>query len=472
MKNFIVNELGVSTMNYTTKPNFKDVRYNTKENVSISEWVQFIRSGYSFTHSFHVSAKYGNKEKTLNNFKQTNFIWFDFDDCIDNINSIYQKLTYKPNIAYTTISNLQDGKLHRFRLVYVIDFIIKSNDSYKYHLNLLLNTIIDDLGKDYSKFIDRNCFNTSQQMFGSNIDSTIIINDNIYNSSLFNDINTNFKIYDYLNKNKCGKKLNNNILKKEKKILKQNDDITTSLSELIEILQSCDIKSFSPTLTNEHLAVFEKDAIYTNVLSQNIYKINFLYDINNKIRKVNKGHRNNMLYNWGITIRNINPLIVIEELTKSLYWLYINRCVRSDDFSMMQICTIAINVFKADLDEYTFLGKRKYLIAPEQKHLSRSDKSKALGVARRKTRDQTILENYDFGKSVKENAKDLGIAENTIRNCFNDNQVKSPNWEKYDRFVEIYTNNPNASIRRLAELTELSTKTIQAYIKKMKSDSY
>lgn len=469
MKNFIVDEIGVSTINYTTKPNFKNVRYNTRENLSMSEWVQLIRSGYSFTHSYHASAEYGNKEKTLANFKQTNFIWFDFDDCADSMNKVYQKLTYKPNVTYTTISNLQGEKLHRFRLVYIIDFIIQSNDSYKYYLNLLLNTIINDLTKDYLKYIDSNCFNTSQQMFGSNINSTIITSDNIYNSNSFNEINANFKIYDYLNKNRCGRKLNNNILKKEKKILKQNDDITTSLSELIEMLQSFDVKLFSPTLTNEHLARLETNTIYTNVIGQNIYKINFLYDINNKIRKVNRGHRNNMLFNWGITIRNIDPEIKIDELTKNLYWLYINRCVRSDDFNMLQVCTIAMSVFKADLQEYSFLGKRKYLIDPEQKHLSRSDKSKALGVARRRTRDLNILENYDFGKPVKENAKDLEISENTIRNSFKDNDIKIPNQEKYDKFVEVYTRNPNASIRRLAILTNLSTKTIQRYIKKFKS---
>lgn len=471
MENFIVNELGVSTLNYTTKPNFKNVRYKIRENLSVSEWVQLIRSGYSFTHSFHVSAEYGNKEKTIANFKQTNFIWFDFDNCIDSINNVYQKLTFKPNIAYTTISNLQNGKLHRFRLIYLIDFTINSNDSYKYYLNLLLNTIINDLGNEYLKYIDKNCFNTSQQMFGSNSNSTIITNNNIYNSNLFEEINTSYIIYDYLNKYRCGKKLNNK-LKKEKKILRQNEVVTTSLSELIKVLQSFDVKSFYPTLTNEHLAMYDNDAIYTNVSNQSIYKINFLYDINNKIRKVNKGYRNNMLFNWGITIRNINPQIEIKELVKNLYWLYINRCVRSDDFNILQICTIAISVFKADLEEFTFLGKRKYLIDPDQKHISRADKSKALGKARRKTRDQNILENYDFRKSVKDNAKDLGVSENTIRNCLNDNEIKTPNQEKFDNFVMVYNNNPNASIRRLAELTNLSTKTIQGYIKKMKSGGY
>lgn len=466
--NFKITKLGVSTINYTTKPNFKDVKYKTLENVSIDDWIRLIRSGHSFTHSFHVTGEYGNKEKTIDNFKQTNYIWFDFDDCVDSVNNIYQKLDYKPNLAYTTISNLEDGKLNRFRLIYFVDFTIKSNNHYKYYLNLLLNTIINDLGKDYLKYIDSNCFNTSQQMFGSNLEATIITNDKIYNPNLFKEINSKNVINNYLNKNSCGKKCNNNILKKEKKILKQNEEATTDLSQLIELLQAFDIKSFIPTLSNEHFARLETSTTYTNVTKQDIYKINFLYDVNNKVRKVGKGYRNSMLFNWGITIRNINTQITIKELTKNLYWLYVNCCVKSDDFNIVQVCTIAMSVFKVDLNDYIDLGKRKYLINPEQKHLSRSDKSKALGKARRKTRDLNVLGNYDFGKSIKENAMYLEISENTIRACFEDNQIITPNQEKYNRFVEVYTNNPNVSIRKLAILTNLSTKTIQGYIKKFK----
>lgn len=118
------------------------------------------------------------------------------------------------------------------------------------------------------------------------------------------------------------------------------------------------------------------------------------------------------------------------------------------------------------MSQYDNLGKRKYLIAPEQKYLSRPEKSKALGKARRKTRDSTILGSYDFTKTVKENAKELGVSENTIRNSLKDNDLKTSNQEKYDRFVKVYMDNPNATIRGLAKLTGLSDKTIQAYRKR------
>lgn len=466
MESFRINELGVSIINYTTKPIFKNVRYGIRKNISCEDMVGLIRQGYSFSHSFHVHGEYGNKEKTINNFKQTNFIWFDFDDSIDSLDSIYQKLTFKPNISYTTISNLQDGKLNRFRLVYLVDFIIDSNESYKYYLNLLLNTIFIDLGNDYLNYIDNNCFNVSQQMFGSGMTATIITNDKIYNINSFQYIIDNYNIITLLNKGKCSKKLRSNILERERGTLKLNEQITTPISDLITLLGSFDIQTFRPTLTNESFAVLNQNDVYTNVSDQGIYKINFLFDIDNRIRKVKKGHRNNMLFNWGITIRNIKPEITLEELAQNIYWLYITKCEKSDDWNVSRICTVAISVYKSDMSQYDNLGKRKYLIAPEQKHLSRPEKSKALGKARRKTRDSNILGSYDFTKTVKENAKELGISENTVRSSLKDNNIKTSNQEKYDRFVKIFMDNPNATIRGLVKLTGLSDKTIQVYRKR------
>lgn len=462
--NFI--KLGVSTKGYTTKPNFKYVRYCTKENVSIDEMVKLIQDGYSFSHVFCVNKEYGNSEKIITNFKQTNYIWFDFDDCVDSLNSIYQKLTYKPNLSYTTISNNQEGKSNRFRIMYILDFKINSNDSYKYYLNILLNTIIKDLGKEYLKYIDNKCFNVSLHMFGSNSNSTIITNNTIYNKSIFNDIINSYTIDNLLNKGKCSKKLKSNNLKKGRKILKQTEEITTPVSELIELLKSTDIRTYQPILSNEHLAILDND-IYTDVSEQNIYKITALYNKNNKIQKVKNGHRNNMLFIWAITIRNISPNISIEDLVRHIYWLYTFRCERSNDFDMYQVCTIAINAYKSDLNDYRELGKRKYLINPNNKDLSRVDKAKALGKARKKTRDNNILPNYDFNKSLKENAIELGVSENTIRNCLNDNGIKTPNQTRYDKFIEIYNDNPNISIRQFVKLLGLSDKTVQKYKKKL-----
>jgi transposase len=133
---------------------------------------------------------------------------------------------------------------------------------------------------------------------------------------------------------------------------------------------------------------------------------------------------------------------------------------------MLQVCNAAISVFKTDMEDLKDLGKRKYLINPDYKDLSRADKFKELGKARRKTRDNNILPYYDCNKSVKDNAKELEVSKNTIRNCLNDNNIKTTNQEKFDRFIVIYGNCPDASVRQLIKLTELSDKTVQKYKKK------
>jgi len=461
-------ELGVSKQRYTEKPQFLYVRFNIKKNVNKDEMIDLIKEGYSICHSFNVNGEFGNSQKTINNFKQTNFLWFDFDDCIDDVSSIYQKLSLKPNITYTTLSNMKEGKLNRFRLIYYTDFLIYTNDDYKYYLNILLNTIKKDLGKSYLKYIDDNCFNVSQQMLGSDRDSFIISDyDNVYNKNIFENIINNNEI-EYL-LNQCGdssKKCKSNSLRKERKILKENVEITTSKSELIELLNSTDIRQYQPILSNEHTAILNNEDVYTNVTEQDIYKINSLYNKNNKILKVKIGHRNKMLFSWGITVKNINPNITLQELAKSLYWLFNYRCEKSDDFDLLQICNIAISIFKTNMADFKKLGKRKYLIHPDYKELSRADKCKELGKAKKKTRDNNILPFYDFNKTPKENATELGFSENTIRNSLKDNKINTPNQEKYNRFIEIYENNSDASIRQLVKLTNLSDKTVQSYKRK------
>ena len=54
-------------------------------------------------------------------------------------------LTYKPNLAYTTMSNNIEGKGYRFRFIYLTNFTIQSNDEYIFFLNLLINSITNDI---------------------------------------------------------------------------------------------------------------------------------------------------------------------------------------------------------------------------------------------------------------------------------------------------------------------------------------
>jgi len=98
--------------------------------------------------------------------------------------------------------------------------------------------------------------------------------------------------------------------------------------------------------------------------------------------------------------------------------------------------------------------------------LSKAEKMKELGIAKRKTRDEKILPNYDASISVKENADYLGYSTSTIYKCLNDNGALKRNDNKYKNFVMIYEDNPESrSIRKLAKLSNLSKSTVQKYLK-------
>lgn len=466
-----IKEIGISKERYSEKPTseiFSKMKFNIKENVSNEELTKLIKQGFCFTHSFRFK-EFSIKHKTYGNFKQTNYIWFDFDNCPYNIYKVFNTLKYTPNIAYTTFSNMEENKSNRFRLIYITDFKIITNDNYQYYLNLLLNTILEDLGKECYQSIDNQCFNVSQLMLGTYDKANIINNDNmIYNKNIFNTIineyNINYSLFE--ESNKCGKKSKSNKLKKEKNILKQNVEITTSLSELVSILKNTDIRKFKPTLSNEDKAILDENQVYSDVTEQDIFKVNSLYDKNNKLIKIGKGNRTKVLLSLGTIIKNINPLITIEELALNIYWLYSFRCQKSDDFTIMDICNIAISVYKTNDKNLKELGKRKFLINPEKKHLPRKEKAKELGLARKKKRDNNILPYFDFNKSIKENAKDLGVCENTIRNCLKDNNLNTTNQNMFYIFIELYGYCPDFSIRQLSKLLGKSTKTVQNYKKK------
>jgi hypothetical protein len=98
----------------------------------------------------------------------------------------------------------------------------------------------------------------------------------------------------------CSKNFNSSIEKREREI----KHIERNTTPLIELLQSFDMEGFVPILSNEYNATFDPNAVYTDVSEQDIYKINFIYTSEGKIRKVPKGHRNPMLFSWGINCNN------------------------------------------------------------------------------------------------------------------------------------------------------------------------
>ena len=451
--------LSVSTQSYSEKPsNFGSIRY-TNQTISFQQFIDYIQSGRCFCHTYNTSnSEFGVKDKTIGNFKQTSFLWLDCDNAPVGIEEAFDKLYVKPNIAYSTFSNGIKG--NRYRFIYLTDFLIKSNEEYQSYLGILLDSILINLGKDFLNCIDKCCLNVSQQMMGSHKDCIIRTFDR------FSLTKGAFSYFEERNE-KIGFKgkgfecihfpnLDNNIKVKEReRTMHGNQDLNTLIKRVSHIIE---LGCYSPKLSNIDEVVYNEEEVYTDVEDQEIYEVRLPYKGKEKVL-VKSGNRNKALYACGLKLMKIKPTILLEDLCAGLWWIYCRMCETSDDMKLIDICRIAIGCFnKENIDT----KKRKFVIHPEYKFLPREEKAKYLGLARRKKRDEKVLSNYDFSKTPKQNAEELGVSENTSQTVLKENDL-SLRQDKYRNFCEIYKANPNASVRKLAELCGIANTTVQRY---------
>ena len=151
-RNFTFN-MGVSTTRYEKKcTEWGKLRYQTVQ-LDIDGLEDYIRKGYCFTHTFKdVSAdgSFGCKEKTIKNFKSTNTVFLDIDNSSLTAQEFYTSVTPQPTLMYTTPSNVT-GVQNRFRLVYLYEQPILSNDTYKKEVQKIstgIGKIISDFSFD------------------------------------------------------------------------------------------------------------------------------------------------------------------------------------------------------------------------------------------------------------------------------------------------------------------------------------
>ena len=165
--------VSVSTTNYDGKCNeWGKLRYSTEE-VTIDSLADYITDGYCFTHTFkEVSADgtFGCTEKTIKNFKSSNTLFIDVNDSNVTAEDFFFTITPQPTILYTTPSNIT-GEKNRYRLVYLFEDLIFSNDVYR----CLVNSISNCIKQFYPDFVfDCTSINVSQQMGGNGSGSCLM----------------------------------------------------------------------------------------------------------------------------------------------------------------------------------------------------------------------------------------------------------------------------------------------------------
>lgn len=404
-------DLSVSLQSFDSKPNtYFGLTYEQKS-ITINQFLDLITAGHCFCYNFHTSKRiFGLNEKTIANFSSTSIIWIDIDDSEDNITTVCNKLRYKPNIAYTTFSNGIKG--NRFRFIYLLDFNIYNIDEYQDYIHVIYSSIKADI--DNNLFIDEKCLNVSQQFLGTNKNSIILLNNEYYyDIELLDRIKLEYKC------TKNSDSINSYNKEERERIITENNKIGTDKNDIIcKALEIYNTDDFQPILSNAGKFEHDISDVYSYVGDCDIYEIRRWYDVKKKMYcKVKEGNRNKMLFVFGLIKRNINPDIKIENLVAELYWMYNNYCEVTEDLKLIDIVNIALGVMNnRDLE----IGKKKYLLNPIYSFLPHSEKLKQVGVAKRKLRNSKVINNYDFNKSVKENAEIIGMSCDTIRAALKD----------------------------------------------------
>ena len=446
--------LGVSTTRYEKKCyEWKKLRYQTLS-VDIDALAEKIQQGYCFTHNFKqvdADGSFGCRKKTIANFKSTNTVFIDVDHAKTTATDFYATVTPKPTIFYTTPSHIE-GVDNRYRLIYVYSDLIESNDAYKKEVYKICGSI-SSLIPNFN--IDTSGLNASQQMGGNGTESCLLHKcNNIFNFDSFKD-------YEHCIPTTYKKKERNDICNRnaasceEKEIEIIDKEFERDFWELTDeesvyrLLNKykCKYPIYDTTQVNEDLPYIFLDKNYVEI-SRRYYVVKDENGNNRAIPvKIKEGNREKILFANALLRLRIDPKMLFENLLYAMvyerqYWID-----NSDgEFTNKILYKIAKGAF-IKREQYRGI---KSVTEGQKKRRERCNKNgfkvnpaycekysisvRAMAnIMRRDIANETILENYDFEKSVKENSrllKDNKIKPNSERRLY-----EFKKWCKENRII-------------------------------------
>jgi biotin operon repressor len=213
--------------------------------------------------------------------------------------------------------------------------------------------------------------------------------------------------------------------------------------------------------------ISDKNMIYHYVGNQNIYSLSTFM----KNGKVAVGKRHNTMKYHMFVIRNMYPNISISEMVSKLRWLVNLYYTNPFEITDEEIYRMSASVLKMGIKTET--GKRKYILNPDYKYLTKSEKIKSFQKCKSLHTKDTILSGVDLSKSYTELSKELGYSTATIKKYLKIegiDLVKLKAEEKFEMFKAIYSQPENQakSGRELARLTGISNSQINRYINQLK----
>lgn len=155
--------ISISTKGYKSKPTRIPTIEYVVRNMSIEDIASYIGNGHAISANFtdDESKRIIQKQRTLKNFKDICFVFFDLDDDVTmSLDELNEWLKLKPSICYTTYSHLQEGKGNRYRLLYFFDSPICNTALYKRLYENITNINSLKLNDNCGKNCVQNVFGT------------------------------------------------------------------------------------------------------------------------------------------------------------------------------------------------------------------------------------------------------------------------------------------------------------------------
>ena len=426
MSNDFTFNLGVSTTRYEKKCNeWGKLRYQTIS-VDINALAEKIQQGYCFTHNFKqvdADGSFGCKQKTIANFQSTNTVFLDIDGCNLSAQEFYTTVTPQPTILYTTPSNVT-GVENRFRLIYLYENSIFSNEDYKREVQKISACI----GSHISDFtFDSTSVNASQQMGGNGTkDCLLYKSDNIFNFNSFSDYENCSSIsYKKRERNDISNRNADGYEEKEIEIIDKEFERDfwelTDSESVYQLLNKykCKYPIYDATQVDENTPYinFEKDKYIEITRKYFIAKDEF--GRNRAIpEKIKQGNRERILFANALLRLKINPEMSFENLLFALvyerqYWIdnsdgeFTNRVlykIAKGAFIKRERYDGIKSVTKGQMKRRARYNKNGLKVNPAYCNKYGISVRAVANMMRRDIANETILENYDFAKSVKENS--------------------------------------------------------------------
>lgn len=421
--------LNVSTGCYPTKKPEKAcaIQYSP-QSLTLSDIEELQRQGKAFCYNFKDTDESGLvtvHEKTLNGFEYTNVVFFDIDKMPCTMEEYISNTEFKPSLAYTTISNVKDGR-YGYRLLYAFQEPLQSIEEFDtiYYAIAAANGFRQRIYEDGTKY-EFDYRRVNQQYYGGGEHSETYRTDLVYTVSDFSSFFEEGKaLKEQINptKKKTSKSkeaipFENNIGKEEKEQAYYSDLENPFYSDLFsmspkEFLIRYDIEGlevYNAALATE-LTLSEDGKYWIYPEDYQEIKRNWGKDDDGKrcVRKweIGSGRKKRLYVTAQIMKHNI-PDITKEELIYCLvrerYYFYVNTDNNLHNKVLIQIADSALS------HGFTLSPCKhpSYSINKDYWLHDNITSNTAKNIVRKELKEAEVLSMYDFELSVKENLKIL-----------------------------------------------------------------